>query len=539
MCSAKRFLLLHCIINSLTIVSLWSTEKLATNDILINTEKSYTLRRIGIYSPNVVEKVVHIFIPIINPCLALPETSVCYYISRSNNINIIELATMMVSRQPVRMISSFDQDSVSRLIRKDINQVLTKHNPAEIINSNNSIVHFINDQFYYQTNREKESMIEHQNNVINVDPHIPYLHPTPAEKILKQMNNNEINFNFLPDADIKLFLNAIFSSFDRSYTISNIQETLNAFKKLIIGQSIFALRYCSFSSTRLLHSQPCLAISTSFVGIPADSTSTSPIFRLTALPIIFNGNQYVYSDLPKIIGINSIDQTIIIFDDDLDTNECIFSSIILCQYKSFSISLSKPSCLSQLFDSNQPVANVCSVSRSHNIQHIINVDDDIYLFDDIHQPYRCQIYTTSNKLIGTISINEASLARIPCNKSITCADIQLAASPCKPHRVIVIPSSDLFDPNLPYFVTPLNKRTQAFVSLYQTQTDESMNKFADIFMSKQPRFKQVIRDAAISILSFICLVFGLMFIHLYKIVKYKVKRKMTKLKEFVEDAIDF
>jgi len=237
----KRLLFLYFIINSLKIVYLWSIEKLATNDILINTEKSYTLKRVGTYSANVVEKMIHTFMPIVNLCLALLETPVCYYISRSRKINIIELVTMILSRPPVHTASSFDRDCVSGLIRNGISQVLMQHHPAEIINSNNSIVHFINDQYYYQRNSEKELMIVHRNKAISVVPQIPYLHPTSAEKVLKQMNNNKINFDFLSDNDLKLFLNAVFLSIDRSYTISNIQETVNAFNKLIIGQSMFAL----------------------------------------------------------------------------------------------------------------------------------------------------------------------------------------------------------------------------------------------------------------------------------------------------------
>ena len=538
--TVEKFLLLYFIINSLKIISSWSIEKLATNDILINTQKSYFLKRIGTYSPKIEEKIVHTFIPIVNPCLQLPETSVCYYISRSKSINIIELVTIMISGQPVQITSYFDRDSISRLIRNDISQVLAQHNPARIINNTNSIIHFINDKTYYQTNNEKELIPAHRNNAISVDPGIPYLDPTPAEKIMKQMNNNKINYDFLSDIDLKLFLNAVFSYIDRSYIISDIQETLNAFNKLIIGQSVFALRSCSLSSIKSMHSQPCLAISTLFAGTPADSITTFTIFRLNSLPIVFDGDLYVYSNLPKIIGINLLDQTFIIFDDGLDTSECIFSSIVLCRFKYISVASSRSSCLSQLFDENQQVANLCSVSRSRNIQNeMINVNDEIYLFYNIHQPYHCQIYSTSNKLIGTISVNEAVLFRIPCNNTIICAHIQLSASSCKDIRVIVTPISTLSGLNLPHFIIPLNNSERTLVSLYQSQTGKFMNDLTEAFISKQPRFKETVRDAATYILSIICFIFTILFIYIFKIIKYKLQREMRNLEEIVEDAIDF
>ena len=106
---------------------------MATNDILINTAASYSLRRIETYSVNIVEKIVHTSILILIHIFNCRKYLLCYYISCSKSININELVTMRIFRQLVHTTSSVDRDSVSRLIRNDIGHVLAQHPPAEMI----------------------------------------------------------------------------------------------------------------------------------------------------------------------------------------------------------------------------------------------------------------------------------------------------------------------------------------------------------------------------------------------------------------------
>jgi hypothetical protein len=532
-----KFVFLYFIVDSIRIVSLVSIKELSTNDVIVNINKGYSLRRIGTYSPNIAVKIVHTFVPFNNPCIALPETAACYYISRSKKINIVELVTMVTSRQSIHTTSPYDNDSVSRLIRKDISQVLAQYHPAEIIN-NKSIIHFVNDQFHYQKNNKKALLTGAPNDTINNYPPIPYLHPTSTEIILKQINNNKIDFDYLSDVDLKLFLEAVFSSIDSSYRISNVRESLNVFNQLIVGQSIFALRYCSLSSLKLSDSQPCFVISTLFLATITDSISTFSIFRLIPLPIVFDGNKYIYSNLPKMIGLNSIDQTLIIFNDDSDNGECIFSPIVLCRNKPLSISLLKPSCLSELVDNNRSVTTMCSISRLQNIeQDIMQIDEEIFLFYNIPQPYHCQVYSNSHILIGKFSISEAAIIRMPCNKTIMCTNIQIPALSCKEHKIIVTPSFNLQTQNVPYFIVPIKNMTQALVSSYQLQFDKSIAEIMTAFTSKQSRFKQITRDFATYILSAICFIFAIIFLYIFKLIKYKLAKEIKNLESMVEDMI--
>jgi hypothetical protein len=107
-----------------------------------------------------------------------------------------------------------------------------------------SIFHLVNNQFYYERSDEKAVMTLSPNNAVDNYSDIQRIRPSSIEIILKQIRSNTIGFECLSDIDLKLFLTAIFSSIDTSYTISNIEDSLNTFAQLIVGQSVFGLRYC-------------------------------------------------------------------------------------------------------------------------------------------------------------------------------------------------------------------------------------------------------------------------------------------------------
>jgi len=109
-----------------------------------------------------------------------------------------------------------------------------------------SIIHFVNNQFYYQKTDDKALTSASSINSVNNYNDMTHLWPTSAEIILKQINNNKISFKYLSHyTDLKLFLTSRFSNIDTSYTISNVQESLSTFTQFIVGQSIFTLRYCA------------------------------------------------------------------------------------------------------------------------------------------------------------------------------------------------------------------------------------------------------------------------------------------------------
>jgi hypothetical protein len=293
----------------------------------------------------------------------------------------MELATMITSRHTRDTSSAYDRESVSKLIAKDLSRILMQHKPDEFLQDTESSVHFINNQFYYHKNADKLSTSTSSINTVDNYNDILRFRPTSIYIIIKQINSTRISFEYLSLVDLKLFLTIVFSNIDDSYKINDVEESLNAFSQIIVGQSVYALRYCGLSRQYSLSSKPYLAVSTLFIRISSNSPSVYSIYRLLPLPIVANGNKYIYSDLPKIIGINSIEQTLIMWNDELDSNECTFSPIVLCHNTPISMSLSESSCLSQLFDDYQSVTIMCQVSRSQNIeQTVLRIDDGLWLF---------------------------------------------------------------------------------------------------------------------------------------------------------------
>jgi len=532
-----KIFFLYFTIDSVRTVLPVSIRELPKNNIIIDITKGYTLRRIGTYSPNVVEQIVHTFIPLNQFCIASPTADICLYTSLSEKSNIVELFTLMTSNQSIHTSSSHDSENLSKSIGSDIIRVLKQH--REIIRNNKSIVHFIDNQFYYEKTDQKALTTAPLTNVIDNYPSIIHLrHPTSVEILLKQINNNKIGFEYLSSTDLKLFLTAIFSTIDTSYTVSNIQESLYIFTSLIVGQSIFVLRHCSFNKHNSLPSQPCIAISTLFLRTAIHDVPIFSIYSLTPLPIIVNGDRYIYSNLPKIIGINSTDQRLIMWNDDSDINQCRFSPIVRCQRTPISLPISKLPCLSQLFGVNQSLTTTCQVSRSQNIdQDVIYIDNNIWLFNNIRHTQNCYIYSTENELAETITINEPAIVSIPCNKKIACMDFQLSISSCTQYPAAIISGFGSNIQSSSHFILPIQNITKTLLSSYEFQLEKSMNEFFTTFTSKQSRFKRMMHDFASYILSAIFFILLIMFLYMLKLVRYKVQKELDNLESLVFEMI--
>jgi hypothetical protein len=550
MLDVARLVFVYCIINWITIVALVSIRELPTDDIVVNLNKGYALKRIGLYSPNIVEQIVHTFVSLDNFCAVQTTDAVCKYTSTSTTKNIMELATMITPRHARDTSSTYDREIVSKLIAKDLIRIVVQHKPDEFLRDTKSSVHVINNQFHYQKNDDKALTPASSINTVDNYNDILRFHPASVDIIIKQINNNRISFEYLSLTDLKLFLTTVFSNIDESYKINNVEESLNAFSQLIVGQSVYALRYCALGRQHSLSSKPCLAVSTLFLRVPTDNVSIFSIYRLIPLPIIFDHDKYIYSNLPKVIGINSIDETLVMWNDDFDNTECTFSPIVLCQYKPVSMSLSKPSCLSQLFDDHQLATNMCEVSRSQNIgQGVLHIDDGLWLFYNINHTHYCQVYSNLNEFTQTITINEAAIVRIPCHNTVICPDFQLPAASCKANRVIVTPSFTFNIQNLPHFIVSIKNMTQTLVSTHHMQFEKSIREFMIDFISNRSKFKETMRDFGMYILYVICCIFIMIVIYVIKLIKYKrqnekndldkLKKEVNNLDSQIQDIIDF
>ena len=132
------------------------------------------------------------------------------------------------------------------------------------------------------------------------------------------------------------------------------------------------------------------------------------------------------------MGINSIDQTLALWNGDADITECTFSLIVFCKRKPVSMPLSKSSCISQLLGDQQPSTSMCQVSRLKNVeQDPLYIDDGIWIFYNIRHTIYCQVSSSSNRLTETVLIRAAAVVRMQCDKLITCTDFQLPVMSCK------------------------------------------------------------------------------------------------------------
>ena len=519
-------------------VALVSIRELPTDDVIVNINKGYALRRIGTYSPNMIEQVVHTFVSLDNFCAVQTTDAVCIYSSASPTANIMELNTMVTSRHTRYTTSIYDREHVSKLISTDLSHVLVQHKPDEFLRDTKSSVHFINNQFHYQKNDNQPLSSTSSTNTVDRYSDILRFRPTSVDTIIKQINSNRISFEYLSSDDLKLFLTTIFSSIDDSYQINDIQESLNAFSQLIIGQSIYALRYCTLSRQHPLSSKPCLAVSTLFLRIPSNSRSIYSIYSLLPLPIVVENERYIYSNLPNVFGINYIEQTLIMWNNELENNECTFSPIVWCHNKPISLPLSQSSCLSQLFDDYQSVTDKCQVNRLPNIgQGIMYIVDGLWLFYNTHLTYYCQVNSTLNELIETISITEAVVVRVPCDTTITCLDFKLSAASCKGNRIIITPTFTSTNHHLSHFFVPIQNMKQTLVSAYHTQLEKFMTDLMLTFPLIQSKFKDTIHDIGLAILSFFCSIFILIFGYIFKYIKYQHPREINDVRSQIEDIV--
>ncbi|CAM4958792.1 unnamed protein product [Rotaria socialis] len=217
------------------------------NDVIIDINKGYTLQRLGLYSPNLVEEVIHTFVPISRFCITSPQTDICQYASAPTDRNMALLTTMMSSNSIIHRFTSYNSENVSRLIGKDMIRVLAEHHPDNIIRHTKSIIHFVSNKFFYNKTVVDTFTTTTPDSTIESKPIISRVRSDLIDKFLKQTssNINKVGLEFLSSDDLKIFLAAAFSTVDSYYTVSNAQESLDTFFQYVVGQSIFALRYCS------------------------------------------------------------------------------------------------------------------------------------------------------------------------------------------------------------------------------------------------------------------------------------------------------
>lgn len=154
-----RFFLSYFIINFIRSASSISIQDWSNNDIVIDVDKGYALRRLGVYSSHLVEEIVHTFIPLTNFFDDSPQSDICLHASSSKGTTMLPLSTIMAPSEIIQPTSSYNRHSIYRLIKKDLTRVIEEHHQHDNFKSIKSITHFVNNKFYYRTNNDSRLMM--------------------------------------------------------------------------------------------------------------------------------------------------------------------------------------------------------------------------------------------------------------------------------------------------------------------------------------------------------------------------------------------
>lgn len=518
----------------LSSVVLVSISDLTNADVFVNHNKGFALRRIGMYSTSIVEQIIHSIVPLNDLCATEPTTNICSYSDQLRKTKIFQLASVLSYRDVVEKFS-YDKENVSRSIGNDIVRLFTQHHPHQFFNKDQDMIHFTNNQFYRKNRNEQSIQSTSENNLIDNVVDIPQVRLTPAQHIIHRVNNQKIDLEYLSPDDQEIFSSAISSN---SNEFSNTQEVINVFTEHIIGQSIYGLPYCSLAEEKPQNSQPCLVISTLFITIPANHHTIFPVYELIPLPIVVDQKKYIYENLPTVVAINSIDNTVLTWQDDTRIKTCTFSKIVFCAQKTLSVSLSKPSCLGQLLDEHQSSTSLCDVHQSINIQDdIIRISDGLWLFYNVQETTTCQLYSNSNALPELISIKQPAILSIACEKTMTCVNFQLPPTSCKRDYLIKTPSFDFTVKNSSRSIIPITNMSNTIIAAYRTHFNKTIDELKTIFKTNQATIYQTIADLATYVISFLSFIFIVAFLRCLTIMKFKLEKEMKTLLHQLRDLL--
>jgi len=516
-------------INTLPFAMSVSIRQLVKHDVFVNNNKGYALRRLGIYSANIVEQIIHSIIPLNDLCVTQPNANICSYSSQLRTTKIFELSTVLASGNIVQTFS-YDKDDVSKSIGNDIIRVFSQHQPEQFMNKQNDMIHFSNNKFYHknQTNQAIQSTLE--NNVVDNFSDIPRIRSTSAQQVIHHINNHKVNLDYLSFDGLESFISAMPPNLNVLHAFSNVRDILNSFNELIIGQSIYGLPSCSLADEKTDQSLPCLVISTLFINVPVDHVSAFYVYRFISLPIVVDQNKYIYSNLPEIIAINPVDNTLLTWNEEADIKKCTFSTIVSCQEKPSPLSLFKSSCLAQLLDDDQGSTSLCDVSRSVNIQHnILRISDGLWLLYNVPQTTNCQVYSNVNILPELMSIKEPALISLPCDKSMMCIDFQIPSTSCKRNYSVATSTFDFAITNSSRSVISIGNMTRNILQAYNSQFNKTIDDFKTIFKTNQITIYQTVADFAVYIVTFISFLLIVIFLRCLAVMKFRLEREMRTL----------
>ncbi|CAF0914795.1 unnamed protein product [Adineta steineri] len=494
--------------------------------LIINIDKGVAFDQIGYYSEQLEEVVLHIFIPINNYCLDSPNSNVCQHIEKSNS-DLVEIGTI-ISVENI-LFSRYDKGNVSTIINLDIERILSHHQVEKFIDNTKSMIYYFDNNFYVTKNMNKDTF--HDGTIDIHHQKLLQYTANPINLVLKQLFQDKIGYDFLTKDQILEILSLPMLSLQEQFDLNHSHESLTQFKKMIIGQTVYALKSCSLSRIdRLSKDSSCLAVSTLFRKIPVKTSSVYNVYRTIPLPITIDGQKYVYSSLPNILGVNTIDKTIVQWNENNFVSDCIVSDIIQCRKIPISIPLSSVACVSDILDTTADSDARCEVTRSTYTQpSIMNIKNDIWLFYSNDESYECVVHSALTGSANTISVSEPSILKLPCEHTIHCSHIVLPSIQCL-KTTVTLKTMNNNNSNI-HFTTPISiKRIMKhLLSISEIAAETSFRKLKSKMKVDRFSFKENIEEFLSLIISIILsMVFGILILIL-KYSKAKIQKQLNKL----------
>ena len=507
-------------------------------DIVVNPDKGFVLQRVGTYSRNVAKGILHTFVPLRGLCTTLPSAEVCERAFPLMNQNSMTLGTVIASRHKDWALSHFGQEEMSRLITRNVNEMLSNYAPGEFLTNITTNLHFYDGYFYvapsdsHPMNKTREGFSQE-----NLPKKLDNTR-NAGMIVVEQLKNNRVGFPFLTNTEMKSFLSPVMSSIDLLYANAEGEELMTDFFQLIVSQTVTAFRSCSLSQ-EIQSCSPSLIISTLFLRPSYSNVDAFAVYHLHPLPIIANGFKYIYANLPSTFGFNAIDQRLISWDIQKYPSGCDFSKFVTCPDEQMSISLSSSPCLNHLLTNESIDTNACRVIRIPITEPaFFNVAQDVWVFNAMEKDHYCRQYSSQTKSYNTFVIKEPTIVRLPCGTGFTCADIDIPSKSCQNRAMSVKALIGRANTNQQDLLIPLKPLAARLVSMYRANVADLLRELADSDHADSSAISRILRKVANLAIYLVSALILTTLLTLGTIIKNKFQKRMNRVEREMNTLSD-
>ena len=473
-------------------LQLIASASLSSSNVIIDVDvdKGIALQHIGIYSDKLDESIFHIFVPYDNLCVDSLSLEVCTY-TQAMNPDIINVGTIVPFSESMPTMNR--KENLSSIVLEDVRRIHSQHPVNRFMAKTKSIIYFIDDQFYIPDSIVKPATVDFSSSTSLYQRSRIHRPNNQAKLVLEQVVSNKVGYDFLSEEQLAEIMSLLITTQNGMIDATNTKETLKLFTSMIVGQAIHALKSCALGQHELPASTPsCLVVSTVLRRLPAESPSLYHVYHLIPLPILFKGEKYIYSNLPRIFGFNKIEKKFILWPEDNFSAACIVVKMIQCRSDPISISITEAPCLAELLSGDDSSISKCQVSKSkHSVPSILNIKDNVWYFYPHVETFQCELESAASATEDLLSINQPMVVTLPCGRPVRCSSIQLPATECG--NTTVIRQSKYKSGSDSKFVRAMtmNNISHRLVSIYQASARKMLLELQSDIEISRPEIKKI------------------------------------------------